>query len=92
MYRHDDLVPPEDTFTDLMGRELSLQVVKEKIALCHSYGMKAMAYGAIYAASKDFTGSIRIGRCITGTEKSSISSIFYDYEHQRGVALALPHH
>ncbi|SEN79872.1 dextranase [Paenibacillus sophorae] len=54
MYRHDDLVPPEETFNDLMGRELSLKVVKEKIALCHSYGMKAMAYGAIYAASKDF--------------------------------------
>lgn len=54
MYRHDDLVPPEDNFTDLMGRELSLQVVKEKIALCRSYGIKTMAYGAIYAASQDF--------------------------------------
>ncbi|KQX48332.1 glycoside hydrolase family 66 protein [Paenibacillus sp. Root444D2] len=54
MYRHNDLVPPQDVFTDLMGRELSLKVVKEKIALCHSYGMKAIAYGAIYAASKAF--------------------------------------
>ncbi|OME51836.1 hypothetical protein BSK59_20190 [Paenibacillus odorifer] len=54
MYRHDDLVAPEEEFTDLMGRELSLKVVKEKIALCHAYGMKAMAYGAIYASSKAF--------------------------------------
>lgn len=54
MYRHNDLVPPQDVFTDLMGRELSLKVVKEKISLCHSYGMKAIAYGAIYAASKAF--------------------------------------
>jgi len=54
MYRHDDLVPAEEVFKDLMGRELSLKVVKEKIALCHAYGMKAMAYGAIYAASKEF--------------------------------------
>lgn len=54
MYRHNDLVPPQDVFTDLMGRELSLKVVKEKIGLCRRYGMKAIAYGAVYAASKAF--------------------------------------
>ncbi|AJY77719.1 hypothetical protein VN24_13730 [Paenibacillus beijingensis] len=54
MYRHDDLVSPEEVFTDLMGRELSLGVVKKKIELCHRYGMKAIAYGAVYAASRAF--------------------------------------
>lgn len=54
MYRHDDLVPTTPEFTDLMGRKLNLDVVKEKIAFCHEYGMKAIAYGAIYAASTDF--------------------------------------
>lgn len=54
MYRHDDLVSPRDVFTDLMGRELSLGVVKEKVALCHRFGMKAIAYGAVYAASRAF--------------------------------------
>ncbi|MFC5702711.1 glycoside hydrolase family 66 protein [Cohnella faecalis] len=54
MYKHDDLVADKNEYTDLMGRELSLDVVKEKVDLCHRYGMKAMAYGAIYAASKPF--------------------------------------
>lgn len=54
MYRHDDLVPPQSEFRDLMNRELSLNVVKEKIALCRMYGMKAIAYGAVYAASREF--------------------------------------
>lgn len=54
MYRHDELVPPQNEYMDLMGRTLSLEVVKEKIEACHKYGMKAIAYGAVYAAAKDF--------------------------------------
>ena len=54
MYRHDNLIPKEDIFTDLMGRELSYKVVKEKISLCQKLGMKTFAYGAVYAASRDF--------------------------------------
>ncbi|MDU2243464.1 MAG: glycoside hydrolase family 66 protein [Paenibacillus sp.] len=54
MYKHDDLVPETNEFTDLMGRELNLDVVSEKVGYCHEYGMKAIAYGAVYAASKAF--------------------------------------
>ncbi|GGF90934.1 glycoside hydrolase family 66 protein [Paenibacillus abyssi] len=54
MYRHDDLVSEDDTYVDLMGREVSRAVVEEKIQFCHDCGMKAMAYGAVYAASKEF--------------------------------------
>lgn len=54
MYKHDDLVCTENEYTDLMGRTLNLDVVKEKVDLCHQYNMKAIAYGAIYAASKAF--------------------------------------
>ncbi|MFD1179242.1 glycoside hydrolase family 66 protein [Paenibacillus puldeungensis] len=54
MYKHDDLVPESSEFTDLMGRRLNLDVVSEKVRYCHDYGMKAIAYGAIYAASKGF--------------------------------------
>lgn len=54
MYRHDDLIPKEDIFTDLMGRELSYKVVKEKIGMCQRLGIRTMAYGAVYAASRDF--------------------------------------
>ena len=54
MYRHDELVPHASEFKDLMGRVLSLDVVKEKVKYCHEYGMKAVAYGAVYAASNNF--------------------------------------
>lgn len=54
MYRHDSLVPPTDEFIDPMGRSLSYQVVKEKIAHLHNKGMAALAYGAVYASLKDF--------------------------------------
>ncbi|MEX2416301.1 MAG: glycoside hydrolase family 66 protein [Paenibacillaceae bacterium] len=54
MYRHDELLPPADEFTDLMGRTVRLDAVREKITACHLFGMKAMAYGAVYAASREF--------------------------------------
>lgn len=54
MYRHDSLVSEENEYTDLMGKEMSKVAVMNKIDLCHKNGMKTMAYGAIYAASKAF--------------------------------------
>lgn len=54
MYRHDELVPPVSEFTDLMGKKGNLDTIREKVSLCHDYGMKAVAYGAVYAASREF--------------------------------------
>lgn len=53
-YRHDDLVSPENRYTDMMGKENNLQVIHEKIEACHQYGMRALAYGAVYAASAHY--------------------------------------
>lgn len=54
MYRHEDLVAKENIYTDLMGKKIYKNAIINKIRLCHERGMKAMAYGAIYAASKPF--------------------------------------
>ncbi len=54
MYRHDNLIPPVTYFTDPLNRELSMDAVKNKLKQCHDYGMKTMAYGAIYAAGREF--------------------------------------
>lgn len=54
MYRHDKLVCDKKEYKDLMGRTLSLDTVINKIKCCHEYGMKAMAYGAVYAAGREF--------------------------------------
>jgi dextranase len=37
-----------------MGKAMSKKAVTGKIELCHQHGMSTMAYGAIYAASKEF--------------------------------------
>jgi dextranase len=54
MYRHHDLIPPQEYFTDPMSRKLSLKSIRNKVALCHESGMKAFAYGAVYTASREF--------------------------------------
>lgn len=53
-YRHHDFLPPEPQFSDMMGKKIDYNVVRHKIDKCHEYGMKAIAYGPIYAAGKDF--------------------------------------
>jgi len=51
MYRHDRHLPPQEDFTDPLGRSLSLAVVKKRIEQAHGRGMAAMPYTTIYAGS-----------------------------------------
>ncbi|OOM73814.1 cycloisomaltooligosaccharide glucanotransferase precursor [Clostridium puniceum] len=53
-YRHDELVAPKNSYTDMMDKEIDLEIIRKKITFLKKYGMKPMAYGAVYAASKDF--------------------------------------
>ncbi len=53
-YRHDSLVSEREDYVDMMGKSIHLDTVREKIAQADRYGMKAIAYGAVYAASKEF--------------------------------------
>lgn len=53
-YRHDHLVSCEDKYEDMMGKHISRDTIKTKILLAHKYGIKTMAYGAVYAASSTF--------------------------------------
>lgn len=59
MYRHDTYLPPQDTFTDPLGRQLSLSTTRDLISLAHLNGMAAMPYTAVYAASIPFFESHR---------------------------------
>lgn len=54
MYRHEKLVPDTVKYQDMMGRQLDLEVIQEKIKACHKKNMQAIAYGAVYAASEEF--------------------------------------
>lgn len=53
-YRHDTLVPPQDSYQDMMGKKIDFRTVRSKIKAAAGYGMKTMAYGAVYAASGEF--------------------------------------
>ena len=53
-YRHDTLVADTDEYADMMGKRNSLSVIRAKIASCHAHGMRALGYGAVYAASETF--------------------------------------
>ena len=53
-YRHDSLVSEDEDYDDMMGKPIHLDTVREKIAQADRYGIKAIAYGAVYAASREF--------------------------------------
>lgn len=52
MYRHDALIPPDTKFSDPMGRDMDLNIIREKIIGCKALGIRPIAYGAIYAATR----------------------------------------
>jgi len=54
MYRHEQFLTTEEPYVDLLGRQLSRQVVDELIDTAHTRGIAAMPYTAIYGASIDF--------------------------------------
>ena len=53
-YRHDDLVAPVPVYEDMMGKRNSLDVIRREIDMAHEKGMRALAYGAVYAACDDY--------------------------------------
>ena len=53
-YRHDSLTCDDNYYVDMMGKHISRNVVISKNKEALSYGMRGIAYGAVYAASKQF--------------------------------------
>lgn len=53
-YRHEALMPPQDIYTDLLGKQMSLPVIRDLIAAAHARNIAAMPYTAIYGASPAF--------------------------------------
>lgn len=53
-YRHEQLLPESDIYTDILGRAMSMRVVRSLIDAAHDYNIAAMPYTAIYGASPAF--------------------------------------
>ncbi|MGZ4699194.1 MAG: glycoside hydrolase family 66 protein [Oryzihumus sp.] len=54
MYRHAELLPPQDEFVDTLGRPLSLTTVRAFIQAVHDAGAQALAYAAVYGAGREY--------------------------------------
>lgn len=54
MYRHEKLVSPDDRYRDPLDRPMSRGEVQSRIAQCHDHGIRAVAYGAVYGAGREF--------------------------------------
>ena len=78
MYRHYQLLPPEDDFTDILGRHLSLQVVRSAISAVHEHGMAAVAYGSVYGAEGEYALEHPDELLYDGTGKPiTLADVFY---------------
>lgn len=75
-YRHDELVAPVDEYQDMMGKSNSFPVIRRKIKACHERGMKALGYGAVYAASEGFAEKHPDQRLYTGTGPLRFIDVF----------------
>lgn len=75
-YRHNDLVAHVEEYRDMMGKHNSLPVVRAKIEACHERGMKALGYGAVYAACGDFAEEHPDWRLYTGAGPLKFIDVF----------------
>jgi dextranase len=53
-YRHEHLLPPTEEYADVLGRSLSMTVVRALIEAAQARNIAAMPYTAIYGASVAF--------------------------------------
>lgn len=53
-YRHDSLVSDSENYRDMMGKAISRSTVLGKVRRAKELGMHPIAYGAVYAASREF--------------------------------------
>jgi dextranase len=53
MYRHAELLPPEEEFDDALGRHVSLGVVRSLVAALQAVGSLPIGYAAVYAAGRE---------------------------------------
>ena len=53
MYRHAELLPPEEEFDDALGRRVSHGVVRSLAAALQAVGSAPVGYAAVYAAGRE---------------------------------------
>ncbi|MBX6355035.1 MAG: hypothetical protein IRZ05_04160 [Micromonosporaceae bacterium] len=54
MYRHAELIGPEETFVDALGRSLSHATTRDLVRRVRAAGALPLAYAAVYGAGADY--------------------------------------
>lgn len=84
-YRHDQFVAVQDHYQDMMGKNICKKTVKNKICQGHERGMLAIAYGAVYAASRPFFDCHRDWAFYNSNQKPFVFiDVFYLMNIQKG--------
>ena len=87
MYRHHGFIPPEPIFTDSMGRTIDMNSVKKQVQVARAFGMRPLAYGAAYAAEKDFADAHREWLAYSRDGRvHNLESLFFIMDISRGSA------
>jgi dextranase len=53
MYRHAELLPPNDVFEDALGRAVSIETVRTLTAAVRDVGSSPLGYAAVYAVGRE---------------------------------------
>ena len=84
-YRHDSLVSDSETYRDMMGKEISRPTVLGKVRRAKELGMQPIAYGAVYAASREFFEQHPDWAFYTGAQQPFVFiDVFYIMNIQAG--------
>lgn len=84
-YRHDSLVSDSETYRDMMGKEISRPTVLGKVRRAKELGMQPIAYGAVYAASREFFEQHPDWAFYTGAQQPFVFiDVFYTMNIQAG--------
>lgn len=84
-FRHHQLVSTEDCYQDMMGKEICKGTVKNQIRRGNERGIRAIAYGAVYAAGREFFEAHRDWAFYNSSGQPFVFiNVFYIMNLQRG--------
>lgn len=84
-FRHHQLMAPEDQYRDMMGKEISKDAVRRRIRQAGERGIRSIAYGAVYAAGREFFEAHRDWAFYTSDGQPFVFiNVFYLMNLQRG--------
>lgn len=84
-FRHHQLISAEESYQDMMGKTICTNTVKNQIRRGNERGIRAIAYGAVYAAGQEFFETHRDWAFYNSSNQPfAFIDVFYIMNLQRG--------